>query len=463
METGGKKNTRKLFIGYSSGDLTISIPLSVVMFFQLYFLTDIAGLSPGLAGWALLIGKFWDAVNDPIIGSFTDSVRHPMGRRRVLIAGGIIPLSLFFFLLWIVPPFSQYLKAVYYALMIILFDTAFTCVHVGYNSLTPELTSDYDERSTLNGWRMTFQLIGSLGAIAGLTLLGRVIPDPAGQYAAGAGIMAVICCIPMFAVLKLTKPFDNSPPSAMTVRDGVLETLRSKPFRLLVGMYLFSWTTASLMSAILIYFVSYYLRMPESANYVVLAAQAGAILFIPLTVYLCRRFEKTIAFVIGSMSWIIALLGVFFVTPEHGIYALPLALACGLGIATAYVVPWSMLADIIEYDQQKTGCRREGSYYAFASFFQKMGTAGALWITGQVMEFTGYISPTASLPAPVQPESALRAIRIFMGPVPAVLLCGAIFLSIRFPISRESHRKLVEKLSADKSGVLPMETETEFD
>ena len=141
---------------FSTGDLSTSIPLAILMFFQLYFLTDVAGLRPDYAGWAIAASRLWDAVNDPLFGLLSDRIRSRWGRRRVLLLFGAIPLGLFFMLMWIVPALDQVWLAVYYAMTFILFDTAFTIVHVGYNSLTPEMTSDYDERSTLNGYRMVF-------------------------------------------------------------------------------------------------------------------------------------------------------------------------------------------------------------------------------------------------------------------------------------------------------------------
>jgi len=94
----------------------------------------------------------------------------------------------------------------------------------------------------------------------------------------------------------------------------------------------------------------------------------------------------------------------------------------GLGIATAYVVPWAMVPDVVEYDQAQTGHRREGSYYAFASFFQKLATGAALWGMGQALAMTGYLTPDASGTLPVQPAAAVDAIRWFIGPIPGVLL-----------------------------------------
>ena len=143
---------RKLL--FSIGDLSTSIPLAILMFFQLFFLTDVAGLNPAYAAWAVGIPRIWDAINDPLFGLVSDRIRTRWGRRRVLLLFGAVPLGLTFMLMWLVPSLGQAGLVLYYAFVFILFDTVFTLVHVGNNALTPEMTSDYDERSSLNGYRI---------------------------------------------------------------------------------------------------------------------------------------------------------------------------------------------------------------------------------------------------------------------------------------------------------------------
>jgi GPH family glycoside/pentoside/hexuronide:cation symporter len=99
-----------------------------------------------------------------------------------------------------------------------------------------------------------------------------------------------------------------------------------------------------------------------------------------------------------------------------------------------------MLPDVIEHDQLRTGQRREGSYYALAAFFQKLGTGLALWLMAQVLALTGYITPAMGAAVlPQQPPAAINALRIFTGPVCAGLLVAAIFFAWHYPIGRKEH------------------------
>ena len=222
---------------FSTGDLSTSIPLAILMFFQLYFLTDVAGLRPDYAGWAVGLPRIWDAINDPLFGLLSDRIRSRWGRRRVLLLYGSVPLGLSFLFMWLVPPMGQVGLAIYYAVVFIIFDTAFTVVHVGYNSLTPELTSDYDERSSLNGYRMVFSITGTLGAIILATVLGWYITDLKTLYTILGVGLGIISIIPPLIVFSITqeRPADELTDS-LPLRTALSQTIGIHPFRMVMGL-----------------------------------------------------------------------------------------------------------------------------------------------------------------------------------------------------------------------------------
>ena len=435
---------------YPTGDLSTSIPLAILMFFQLYFLTDVAQLRPDLAGWAVGIGKVWDAVNDPLFGLVSDRIRTRWGRRRVFLLFGAVPLGLTFMLMWLVPPFGPLGLTAYYAVTFILFDTAFTLIHVAYNALTPELVPDYDERSSLNGYRMVYSISGTLGAIIFATVLGWTVTDPPTLFAIVGVVLGVASMVPPLVVYKVTRerPAEELPPS-LPWRQALATTLGNRPFWMVMGLYLLSWTTASILAADLVYFANYHLRVPEQANYFVLVAEGAAILFIPLWVWVARKLDKKRAFILGTVSWVAILLILSTVRSDQVGVAYALAALSGSGIATAYVIPWAMVPDVVEHDELRTGQRREGSYYAFASFFQKLATGVAVWGMGQALYQAGYVTPTPAVPVPEQSAQVIQVIRWFMGPVPAVLLILSVVFAWFYPITREMHAAMRHQL-ADK-------------
>ena len=150
---------------------------------MLFFFTNVAGLPPGLAGSILMIGKISDAINDPIIGVLSDKTRSRWGRRLPWILGGIIPFAFCYVLQWFIPQFSEDLNVnqwglfVYYVVIGILFNIAYTTVNLPYTALTPELTQDYNERTSLNSFRFSFSIGGSILSLILYILASIAYPD----------------------------------------------------------------------------------------------------------------------------------------------------------------------------------------------------------------------------------------------------------------------------------------------
>ena len=437
---------------FSSGDISVSVPLAILMFFQLFFMTDVAGLRPDYAAWAVIIGRFWDAVNDPWFGIVSDRISTRWGRRRTVLLFGALPLGLGFALMWQVPPFTPIGLTVYYTLTFILFNSAFTFVRIGFYAMVPELTSDYDERISINGYLMAYSISGSLGAIILITVLRTIYQDPRTLFMIIGIILGLIVIIPPLFVFRLTRGMLlETAVSNLPFWDSIQATLSNKPFWRIIGLYTMSWTTTSIVAAALVYFANYYLRVPDQASYFVLVAQGSALLFVPLWVWTAKKLDKSRAFIIGSFSWLIVLLAISGLGEEQISLAYLLAALAGAGIACSYVLPWSMIPDVVEFDQVQTGERREGSYYAFASFFQKLAAGIAIWAMGQALALSGYINPTAADILPVQPPEAISAIRLFMGPIPALLLLGGIAFAWRYPLTREEHDQICSELKLNDS------------
>ena len=442
--------TRRFKLLYSFGDLSTSAPLAIMAFYQLYFLTDVAGLRPDRAGLAVAIGRIWDSINDPIFGLLSDRLHSRWGRRRVVLLFGALPLGLTFCLQYIVPPWGSWGLVAYYVAAFILFDTTYTAVHVSYNALTPAITRDYDERSSLNGYRMTFSIVGTLLAVILATMLGEFFDNQRTLFLVLGVTIGLATAVPILIAFKVTAPYDDPeeatdqlPPLA-----AIRATLSNRPFWLLMGLYLFSWTTASLIGSVFIFFANYYLAVPDQANYFILVAQVSAVAAMPLWVWLAQKYDKRNTFMWGSSGWMLVCLVLSTLQPHQINLTYLLAVLAGVGIATAYFLPWAMIPDVVELDELRTGQRREGSFYAFAAFFQKLGTGLVIWIFGIALNSRGYITPEAGQPLPVQPAAAIQAIRWAMGLVPVVLLSCAIAFAWFYPITRESHQALRDQLAA---------------
>jgi GPH family glycoside/pentoside/hexuronide:cation symporter len=152
----------------------------------------------------------------------------------------------------------------------------------------------------------------------------------------------------------------------------------------------------------------------------------------------------------GMGLWLMAQIGLFFLQPGQVMLLFALGGLAGFGISTAYLVPWSMLPDVIELDELKTGQRREGLFYAFMVMLQKLGIAIGLFLVGQALNWAGYVERVPGQPVPVQPESALWVIRLVIGPLGAVILvCGLVFAAF-YPITQQVHTEILMKLQRQR-------------
>ncbi|WP_298819483.1 MFS transporter [Chloroflexus sp.] len=453
-------------LAFGAGDLGPAIATIVASFFQLYFLTTIAGLPPGLAGTILLIVKIWDAVNDPIIGWLTDKTQTRWGRRRPWLLFGAAPFGLLFFLQWVVPPFDITSKFIYYLVIALLFDTAFTVVNVPYTALTPELTRDYDERTALNSYRFAFSIGGSLlGGILHQIIVGQFSDQQTGYLVSGA-VVGVLIAVPfLWCFFGTRERYEPEPGTEeLSLPDQIRYVFKNRPFLFVVGIYMFSWLAVQVTSSVLTFFIVFWLgsvpQFPASAfgltfasandliPIMLFAVQGSALIFLFVWSAVSRRIGKKAVYMIGSLIWIAVQAFLFFLQPEQITLAIVLGVIAGAGVATAYLIPWSMMPDVIELDELETGQRREGMFYGFMVLLQKMGLALGLFLVGLALQFAGF---NETLQPGQQPESALLAIRLLIGPLPTVILICGMILTAFYPITKTSHTATLERLAARRA------------
>ncbi len=437
-------------VAYGAGDMGTGIASNLIAFSFLIFLTDVAGIDPLAAGTVLLLGKIWDAVNDPLVGFLSDRTRTRWGRRYPWIFLSAIPFGLTFFLMWLVPGGGSGFRFWYYVFTSILFQIFFTTANLPYTTLTAELTQNYDERTDLTSFRLGFSLLGAISALVLGYFISDRVPDLTLRYTLLGGLCALLSVIPLLVCVFGTYPHARrvqamtAPPSEAETELPFLEQLRivfqNRPFLYIVGIYLFAWLALQITASIIPFYVNFWVGLD---NYFLpaLLVQGTAILMMLPCNLLSRRIGKKGLFYAGIGLWLIVQIGLFFLQPGQVGFLYFLCIAASFGVATAYVVPWAMLPDVIELDELRTGQRREGVFYAFMTLLQKIGLALGLFFVGAALKWSGFLAENA-----VQPPSALLAIRGFMGPFPLCLLICALVLCFFYPITRAVHEEILLKL-----------------
>ena len=452
---------------YGSGDWGIaSIGIMRSIFYAIY-LTDVVGLEPRLASFGAIVGIVWDAINDPLIGTFSDRLNTRWGRRRPFLVWFAIPFALSFVILWSAPKWeNQVALLVYVTLSFMLADTLQSLISVPFLSLTPELTTNYDERTTLTSFRSFFQLVGALTVVvAAPEIVDSVIEagwtQQQGFMLVGA-IFGLISAVPLLLIgLFIRESSKPSEVKSISFRETLRLAWQNIPFRYAVGMHMLNWSAVDMIAVAFPYFLLYWVAQGdllaririfgvdlayESAFFGVL--MSVCILFIPFWLWLAKKRDKREAYILGMIFWVIVQLMIFTIQINQTSYLLITAALAGIGVSAAYTLPDAMFADVIEWDELRTGRRQEGIYYGVRAFIRKMTGALVVFITLQALGWSGYLAPPGSAIQFTQSDSALQMIRLLVSPFGALILCGTIIFAWLFPLSREKHgriQKLLER------------------
>jgi GPH family glycoside/pentoside/hexuronide:cation symporter len=460
-------------LAYGSGDWGMASFNTLRQIFYIIFLTDVVGLEPRLASVGVFIGIIWDAINDPLVGAISDRVRTRWGRRRPFLLLFAIPFGLAFLLMWWAPPWqNQVVLLIHVTLAFMISDTLQTLIVVPFLSLTPELTEDYDERTSLSGYRMVFNLVASIvTAMAAPEIQDAMISagSTAQQgYLVTAALFGGLAALPfllMFFVLRERKEYLE----AEAERPGMGEITRAlwanMPFRFAALFYMLNWITFDLVALVLPFFLVYWVARGDllaKANLfgIELAIESAvlgilliiALIAIPLWTWISRRFDKRRAYIGGMAFWAVVQLFIFSIPQGEITLVLWMAVLAGISVSTAHVMPEAIFPDVMEWDELRTGKRREGVYYGAKNFLRKLASAFATFLALQILGWFGYQSPPENVTQFAQTPQALNAIRFLIGPVGAMLLIASVASAWFYPLGRERHAR-VRQLLARRKGM----------
>ena len=435
---------------YGIGDTGFSLTSTILGAYFAIFLIDVVGISPGVAAIAIFVGRSWDYINDPLIGHISDRTRTRWGRRRPFLLFGPLPFALAFAMLWYRPPLqSDLLLAVYYAAAYVIFDAAATFVYMPYFALTPELTTDYDERTALTSYRMFFSILGSLVAFTvPLMIVGAFVPENAPQVLLMGLVFGLVSALPLWLTFLGTRErMSHQAQERPSVLQSLRAALKNRPFVFSLVIYLLTWVSVNVVQATLLFFLKYVVRREPQSDLIMAAIFVTAILALPFWQWASRRYSKRWAYVAGVAFWAVVQIALITLNASSGLsLILLLCVLAGIGVSAAHVLPWSIIPDAIEWGELQTGQRHEGMFYSLVTLAEKITSSVAIPLVLLLMQVTGYVPN-----APQQPASALLGIRIAMGPIPAALLCLGILFAILYPLSRERYAQVVQELSARRA------------
>ena len=470
MQASSTKLPFLLKLLYGSGDWGISSIGMLRSIFYAIYLTDVVGIEPRLASIGALIGIVWDAVNDPIVGTLSDRMKSKLGRRRPFLLWFAFPFGLSFVMLWSAPNWdSQIGLLIYVTLAFMISDTLNTLVAVPYLSLTPELTQDYDERTSLSSFRTVFQLLAAITVVVTAPMIVDAVilnggSQQQGFITAGA-VFGAIGSLPLFFIgLFVRERFalEEQAQEELPFRETLRLAWQNVPFRYAAGIYMFNWSAVDMIVISFPFFLLYWVAQGdllakinilgvdlalESAFFGVL--MLVCVLFVPFWLWLAKWRNKIQAYIVGMSIWIVVQAMIFTIQPGEISYLLTVAALAGIGVSAAYILPDSILPDVIEWDELRTGRRQEGIYYGIRTLIRKLTGALVIFVTLQILGWSGYQAPPDNVVQYSQPDSALLSIRLMVSFIGVAILLGTIILAWSYPLTREKYTR-IQRLLKEK-------------
>jgi len=442
--TQSDRLSRTTKLAFGVGDLGPAIVTAINGFFLNAFLLDVAGLRPAAVGIVFLIVKVWDAVNDPLIGTLSDRTHTRWGRRRPWLLFGAVPFGLAFFLHWLVPPWGDAAKFIYYLVVALLLDAGFTAVNVPYAALTPELSHDYDERTSLTSYRFSFSILGGiLAAFLHAQIVG-VFDDVLVGNAISAAIWTFFLISSSLITVAYTREthYKEERPQGPGFLEGLRMVFRNRAFVYVTIIYLLSWLAIQFVQSNLLLYAKYWLDIEDLFGPLILAVETSSFVFLLIWTRISQRVGKQKVYYWGMSFWVAVSVALYFVQPGQTVLLFGLGVLAGVGVSIGYLVPWSMLPDVIELDEIETGQRREGVYCGLFVFLQKLGISLGLAMSNFALELAGYINQEPDGPVPTQPDAVLITLRLFVSAAPAAMLLLSFIVVYYYPITREKHAEI---------------------
>ncbi|MDA3956971.1 MFS transporter [Oceanispirochaeta sp.] len=442
------KISMKLKLGFGIGDLGGNLFFTFIGFYLMYFLTDVLGLSAALAGTTLMIGKIWDAVTDPVTGFASDRTISRWGRRRPYIfTGAILSFFAMYLLFSISPRHSQAELFILSTLYFCLLNTAYTLVNIPYTALIPELTRDYDQRTLLVAYRMSFAVLGTfVGAAAVMPLVNSFQNEQTGWAIMASILGGVMMGTALITVWAVREPqHTKEDVKGHGFLKTYLEALKLRVFLLILIPWTLFITGISMIQGALVYYFKYIFLSEDSFQLALVALLSTSLLFIPIWAWLSHKISKKTCYNIGMLIVTTAVLVFSFSGTYWPVSVAILIMGfAGVGLSTHYIMPHSILPDVVEYDAiENNGLRREGVFSGLWTFSSKLGQAFALALNGWILSLFHY------KPDVLQTPETQLGIKLICGPFPALFIIMGVLILVKFPITRDFYDRMIRTGSTD--------------
>jgi len=431
------------YLGYACGDAGNNLAFSMTSMFLLLYYTDVVGIAAAAVGTMFLVVRFFDAFADLFAGRLVD--RAPItrwGKFRPFILFGSLPLLLMNVAAFSVPGgLGSGAKLVYAYITYALLGLLYSIVNIPYGSMAAAMTQVPTERAKL----ATFRVIGSNLTILMLAFVVAPQIKASGDLQRSLTITTAAFVVAGFVLYLITfltaREQVQRDLGAVSLRQS-LGTLRHNPPLLLLCLSSLMFLTGLIgLSTVGAFYARDVLGNANLFIVLTLAQTVGTFLIAPFVPLLTRTIGKKNGFIACGIVGVVAFVGLTLAPGSVPAIAVFLFFLAGVGLGGVNTLMWALEADTVEYGEWKTGVRTEGTTYAMFSFTRKMGQALGGAAAAYTLGFGGYVSGKQV----VQTESAVHAVKLAAGFVPAVFVVVSLAIMAIYPLTEARFRQIVRE------------------
>lgn len=457
-------------MGYGLGNFTTGVSNQVLGTYLVFYCTAILDIPGSLVGLAVSLSIIWDAITDPFMGYISDMTKsQTFGRRHQYLLIGGIGLGICNFILWnISSGISPYMKFVLIFLLIIVIKTFSTIYVTPYTALGAELSNDYNERTTIQGIKTIFFLLGlAFVSVFGMFVFFRPTPafpsgqlNPASYNSMGlfTSLLIIIFAVWCFFSTKKYIPIlnehiqtDTSDSKLSTLLSAFKDIFLNKTFRHVAFAYMFTNIASALVTNMGLHVFTYTFSLDSQQIALIVGVQfLVSIISQPLWSLISKRIDKKPSMVLGIILCIISsfifLLLIFAKDYVSGnvLYFFPFGILAGFGTGGLFTLPLSMVADVIDLDELNTGKRAEGSYYGCLTLFYKMSQSITLLLIGFILDLVKFDANLTT-----QAESTVIILALLLSIGSAVSFIAALLSVLGYNLNRSKVEEIQKKIASN--------------
>jgi GPH family glycoside/pentoside/hexuronide:cation symporter len=419
---------------YSLPGAALGFTFMLTGVYLMKYAADVLLIAPGVMGTLYGLSRIWDAVSDPVAGYLSDRTSSRLGRRRSWLLASALPIGLGFAMIWSPPTdLGGASLIVWMGAGVFVYFTGTTIFSVPHDSLGAELSTDHHDRTRIFGVKTAIGMSGSLLGLGGMALL--IASDEPRRVASSLVIVAVSALLPLLliAVVGVRERPEYQGRGSKDIRSSFRDVAANPHAALLLLVFFIENFGTALLSLLIPFVMQYVLEMKDLTTVFIALYFVPALLFIPVWIRLSRVFGKKRLWVFSMSMMTVAFCGLFFVGEGDWLLISVLGLLAGIGGGCGQVVGPSIQADVIDYDEYRTGERKEGAYFAVWNFMRKSAYGIAAMLSGLMLSAVGF-EPNA-----VQSEETRLGMRVLFSVVPGCCYLIGTLAFLRFRLGEGEH------------------------